>query len=166
MSDSLQHSWLPCISLSPRVCSNSCPLSQWCHQNISSCCPLLLFPSIFPSMRVFSNEDLDFRWPEYWSFSFCTSSSNGYSQLVSFRIDEFDLLSVQGTLKSLFQYHRLKASILWLSVFFMVQFSHPYMTIGKTIALTIWTFVSKVMSLLFNTLSRFVIAILPRTGDL
>ena len=127
------------------------------------CHPLLLLPLIFTSIRVFSNESvLPNRLPNYWSFSFSISSSNEYSGLISFRIDWFDL-SVQGTLKSLLQHHRSKASILWHSAFFMVQLSHPYMTTGKTIALTRQTFVGKVMSLLFNMLSRFVIAFLPRS---
>ena len=118
------------------------------------CCPLLLLPSIFPSIRVFSNEwALHIRWPKYWSLTFSITHSNEYSQLISFRIDWFDLLAVQGTVKRLLQHHSLKASILWHSAFSVVQLSHPYMTIGKTIALTIWTFVNKVMSLLFNTLS-------------
>ena len=121
------------------------------------CCLLLLPPSIFPSIRVFSNESvLHIRWPKYRSFS--VSPSNEYSGLISFRIDWLDLLAVQGTLKSLLQHHSSKASILWCSAFFMVQLSHPYMTTRKTIALTRWTFIGKVMSLLFNTLSRFVIA--------
>ena len=116
--------------------------------------PLLLLPSIFASIRVFSNElALHIRWPEYWSFSFSISPSNEYSGLISFRIDWLDLLAVQGTLKSLL--HSSKASILWHSAFFMVQLSHPYMTTGKTIAWTRWTFVGKVMSLLFNTVSGF-----------
>ena len=128
------------------------------------CCPLLLSPSIFPSIRVFSNESvLRIRWPKYWSFSFSISPSNEYSGLISFRIDWFDLLAVQGTLKSLLQRHSSKASILRLSAFFMVQLSHSYMTTGKTIALTRQTFVGKVMSLLFNMLSRFVIAFLPKS---
>ena len=127
------------------------------------CYPLLLPPSIFPSIRVFSNESvLHIRWQNYWSFSFSISPSNEYSGLISFRMDWFDLLAVQGTLKSLFQHHSSKASILQLSAFFIVQLSHPYMTTGKTIALTRWTFVGKVMSLLFNMLSRLVIAFLPR----
>ena len=117
------------------------------------CCPLLL-PSVFPIISVFSSElALFIRWPKYWSFSFNISPSNEYSGLISFRIDWFHLLEVQGTVKSLLQHHSLKASILWRSAFSMVQLSHPYMTIGKTIALTIQTFVNKVMSLLFNTLS-------------
>ena len=123
------------------------------------CHPLLLLPSIFPSIRVFSNKSaILIRWPKYWSFSFRTSPSNEYSGLISFRIYFFDFLEVQGTLKSLFQHHNLEASILWLSDFFMFQLSQPNMTTGKTIALTIWTFVSKVTSLLFN---RVAIAILP-----
>ena len=120
------------------------------------CCPLLLLPSNFPSIRVFSSESvLHVRWPKYWSFSFSISPSNEYSGLISFRMDWFDLLSVQGTLKSLLQDHSSKASILWHSAFFIVQLSHPYMTTGKTITLTRQTFVGKVMSLLFNMLPRF-----------
>ena len=131
------------------------------------CRPLLL-PSICPSIGVFSSEPaLHIRWPKYWScFSFSISPSNEYSGLISFRIDWFDLLAVQGTLKSLLQYHKMKASILWCSAFFMVQLSHPYMTTGKTIALTLQIFVGQVMSLLFNILSRFVIAFLPRNKPL
>ena len=126
------------------------------------CRPLLLLLSIFPSIRVFSKESpLRIRWPKYWRFSFNISSSNEYSELISFRMDWFDLLTVQGTLKSLLQHHSSKASILWNSVFFVVQLSHPYMTTGKTIDLTRWTFVGKVMSLLFNMLSRLVITFLP-----
>ena len=126
------------------------------------CCPLLLLPSVFPSIRVSSNESaLCIRWPEYWSFSI--SPANEYSGLISFKMDWFDLLAVQGTVKSLLQHHSLKVSVLLLSAFFMVQLLHPYMTTEKTIALTIQTFVSKVMSLLFKTLSRFDIAILPRS---
>ena len=128
------------------------------------CLPLLLPPSIFPTLRVFSSESvLHIRWPKYWSFSFSISPSNEYSGLISFRMDWLDLLAVQGTLKSLLQHHSSKASILRPSAFFMVQLSHSYMTTGKTIALTRWTFVGKGMSLLFNTLSRFVIPILPRS---
>ena len=119
------------------------------------CHPLLHLPSIFPSIRVFSNESaLHIRWPKYWSFSFSISPSTGYTGLISFRMNWLDLLAVQGTLKSLLQHHSSKASILWCPAFFTVQLSHPYMTTGKTIALTKWTFVGKVMSLLFNTLSR------------
>ena len=126
------------------------------------CCPLLLPPSIFPSIRVFSNESAPcIRWPKYWSFSI--SPSNEYSGLISFRIDCLDLLAVQGTLKSLPQHHSSKELILWHSAFFILRFSHPYMTTGKNISLTRWTFVGKVMSLLFNMLSRLVIAFLPRS---
>ena len=125
--------------------------------------PLLLLPSIFPSIRVFSNESLlHIRWPKYWSFSFSISSSNGYSGLNSFRMYWLDLVVAQGTLKSLLQHHSSQASILWHSAFLIVQFSHLYMTTGKTIALTRWTFIGKVMSLLFNMLSRLIIAFLPR----
>ena len=128
---------------------------------------LLLLPSIFPSIRVFSNESvLCIRWPKYWSFSFSIDPSNEYSGLISFRMDWFDFLAVQGILKSLLQHHSSKASILWHSAFFIVQLSHQYMTIGKTIALTRWTFVTKVMSLLFNMLSRLVIAFLSRSKRL
>ena len=127
------------------------------------CCPFLLLPSIFPSIRVFSNESaLHIRWPKYWSFSFNISPSNEHSGLI-FRIDWLDLLAVPGTLKSLLQHHSSKASILWRSTFFIVQLSHPYMTTGKTIALTRGTFVDKVMSLLFNMLYRLVITFLPRS---
>ena len=122
------------------------------------CCPLLLLPSIFPSIKVFSSESVgqSIRWSKYWSFSFSISPSNEYSGLISFRMDWLDLLAVQGTLKSLLQHHTSKASILWCSAFFMVQLSHPYMTIGNTIPLTRWTFVSKAMSLLLKMLSKFV----------
>ena len=127
------------------------------------CRPLLL-PSIFPSTRVFSNESaLRIRWPNYWSFSFNISPSNEYSGLISFRIDWFDLFAVQGTLKSLLQHHSSKPSILQRSAFFLVQLSYPYMTTGKTTALTRWTLFDKVISLLFNMLSRFVITFLPRS---
>ena len=127
------------------------------------CHPRLFLPSVFPSNRVFSNElTLCIRWPKYWSFTFSISPSNVYSGVISFRMDWLDLLAVQVTLKSLLQYHSSKASILQHSAFFIVQLSHLYMTPGKIIALTIWTSVSKVMSLLFNMLSRFVIGFLPR----
>ena len=138
------------------ACSNSCPLRRWCHPTISSSAApffscLLLLPSIFPSIRVFSNElALHIRWTKYWSFSIC--SSNEYSGLISFKIDRFDLLAVQGTLMSLFQHHSLKASIVWHLAFFMVQLSYPYMTTGKTIALTRWNFVSNI-SLFIRNLS-------------
>ena len=128
------------------------------------CYPLLLLPSIFPSIRVFSNESaLCIRWPKYWSFSFNISSSNEHSGLISFRMDWLDLLAVQGALKSLLQHHSSKASILWCSAFSIVQLSYPYMTTGKTRALSRWTFVGKVMSLLLNMLSRLVIIFLPRS---
>jgi len=128
------------------------------------CCPLLLLPSIFPSIRIFSNESaLCIRWPKYWSLSFNISSSNENLGLISFRMDWLDLLAFQGTLKSLLQHHSWKASLLWQSAFFIVQLSHPYMTTGKTIALMRWTFVDKVMSLLLNMLSRLVIAFLSRS---
>ena len=131
------------------------------------CRPLLLLTSIFPSIRVFSNESvLHFRWPKYWSFSFNISPFNEHSGLISFRMDWLDLLAVQGTLTSLLQHHSSKASILQCSALFIVQLSHPYMTTGKTIALTRWTFVGKVMSLLFNMLSRLVITFLPRSERL
>ena len=131
------------------------------------CHPLSLLPSIFYSIRVFSKESIiGIWWPKYWSFSFSISPSNDYSGLISFRIDWFDLLVVQGALKSLLQHHSSKASILWCSAFFMVRLSHPYMTTGKTIVLTRQPFVSKVMSLLFNMLSRFVTAFLPRSKRL
>ena len=138
----LQHARFPCPSLTPWACSNLCPLSQWCHSTISSCHPLflsrtlLLLPSIFPSIRLFSNESaLHIRGPKYWSFSFNISTSNEYSGLFLFRMDRLDLLAVQATLKSLLQHHSSKASTLWRSAFFIVQLSHPYMT-GKTTALT------------------------------
>ena len=131
------------------------------------CHPLLLPPSIFPSIRVFSNESaLHIRWPKYWSFSFSISPSNEHPGLISFRMDWLDLLAVQRTLNSLLQHHSSKASIFRRSGFFTVQLSHPYMTTGKTIALTRWTFVGKVMSLLFNMLSRLVIAFLPMNKHL
>ena len=131
------------------------------------CRPLVILPSIFPSISVFSNESaLRIRWPKYWSFSFSIISSKEHPGLISFRMDCLDLLAVQGTLKSLLQHHSSKASILQCSAFFTVQYSHPYMTTGKTIALTRWTFVGKVMSLLLNMLSRLVITFLPRSKRL
>ena len=131
------------------------------------CCPLLLRPSVLPSIRVFSSESvLCIRWPKYWSFSFSISPSYKYSGLISFRIDWLDLFAVQGTLKSLLQHHSSKVSILLRSAFLMVQLSRPYMTTGKTIALPRWTFVGKIMSLLFNILSRLIIAFLPRSKHL
>ena len=169
MSDSLQlyglhHARLPCPSPTPGACSNSCPLSQWCHPTISS--SVVLFSSrlqSFPASGSFPMSQLHIRWPKYWSFSFSISPSNEYSGLIFFRIDWFDLLAVQGTLKSLLQHHSSKASILQCSAFFIVRFSYPYMTTGKTITLTRWTFVGKIMSLLFNMLSRLFIAFLPRS---
>ena len=159
---------------SPRTCSNPCPMSWWCHPTISpfvlpfsSCPPLLLLPAVFPSIIVFSNESvLHIRWPKYWSFNFGISPSNEYLELISFRMDSFDLLAIQGTLRSLHQHHSSKASILRCSAFYMVQLSHPCVTAGKPIALTRQTFVSKVMSLLFNMLSRCIIAFLPRSKHL
>ena len=143
----LQHARPPCPSPTPGAHSNSCPLNLWYHPTIL-CRPLLLSP-IFPSIRVFSSESaLCLRWPKYWSFSFNISPSNEHPGLISFRMDWLDLLAVQGTLKSLLQHHSSKASSLRCSAFFTVQLSHPYMTSGKTIALTRWTFVGKVMSLL------------------
>ena len=130
-------------------------------------CPLLLLSSIFPSIRVFSSESVPLiKWPKYWSFSFSISPFTEYSGMISFRMDWLDLFAVQGTLKSLLQHHSSKASILHLSAFFIVQLSHQYMTTGKTIALTRWTFVGKVVSLLFNMLSRLVITFLPRSKRL
>ena len=160
----LQHTKLPCPSPSSGACSNSCPLSSVMPSNhLILCCPFLL-PSVFPSIRVFSNESaLRNRWPKYWSFSLSISPSNKYSGLISFRIDWFDFLALKGTLKSLLQHHSSKASILRHSAFFIVQLSHPYMTNGKTIALTRCAFLGKVMSLLFNMLSRLVIAFLPKS---
>ena len=159
---------LPCPLPTPRAYSNSCPSRCWCHPTISSSVGLLfLLPSIFSSIRVFSNElVLHIRWPKYWTFSFNISPSGEYSGLISFRIDWFDLLEVQGTLKSLHQHHSSKASILWHSALFIVQLSHPYMTTGKNIALSKCNFVSKLMSLLSNMLSRFVTVFLPRSKHL
>ena len=135
--------------------------------HLTLCRPLLLLPSIFPNIRVFSDESaFHIRWPKYWSFSFSISPSNEYSVLISFRMDWLDLLAVQGTLKSLLQHHSSKASILWHSDFFIVQFSHPYMATGKTIALTRRTFVDKTTCLLFNMPSRLVITFLPRSKRL
>ena len=154
--------------------TNSCSLlklmpieSVMPSNHLILCHPLLLLPSIFLSIRGFSNESvLRIRWPKDWSFSFSISPSNEYSGLISFRMDWLDLLAVQGTLKSLLQHHSSKASILRCSAFFLVQLSHSYMTTGKTIALTRWTFVDKVMSLLFNMLYSFLIAFLPRSKHL
>ena len=163
-----QYSRSPCPSPTPRVYPNSCPLSQWCHPTISS--SVVPFSSCLQSFSVsgfFSNESaLHIRWPKYWRFSFSISASNEYSRLISFRMDWLDLLAVQGTLKSLLQHHSSKASILWCSAFCIVQLSHPYMTTGKIIALARWTFVGKVMSLLFHMLSSLVITFLPRSKHL
>ena len=169
MSDCLwpheqQHARPPCPSPTPRVHTLiSIELVMPSHHLIL-CRPLLPLPSNVPSITVFSNKSvLHIRWPKYWNFSFSISPSNAYSGLISFRMDWLDLLAVQGTLKSLLQHHDSKASILWCSTFFIVQLSHPHMTTGKTIALTRRNFVGKVMSLLFNMLSRLVITFLPRT---
>ena len=167
MSDSLrphepQHSRPPCPSPTPKVHPNSCPSSH-----LILCRPLLLLPPIPPSIRVFShNSTLCIRWPKYWTFSFSIIPSNEHPGLISFRMDWLDLLAVLGTLNSLLQHHSSKASILLCSAFFTVQLSHPYITTGKTIALTRWTFVGKVMSLLLNMLSRLVITFLPRSKHL
>ena len=150
-------SWLKLMSIESVMPSN----------HLILCRPLLLLPSIFPNIRVFSNESaLCIRWPKYWSFSVNISPSNEHPGLISFMMDWLDLLAVQGTLESLLQHHSSKASILQHSTFFIVQFSHPYMTTGKTIALTRWTSVGKVVSLLFNMLSRLVITFLPRSKRL
>ena len=164
---SLSDSVIPRASLSFTISQSLLKLtsieSVMLSYHLIVCCPLLFLPSMFPSIRVFSNKStLHIRWPKYWSFSFSISPSNEYLELTSFRIDWFDLLVVHETLKSLLQHHSSKALILWCSVFYMVQLSHPYMTTGKMIGLTIWTFVGKLMSLLFNMLSRFVIVFLPR----
>ena len=160
-SHELQHIKLPCPSPTPRACSNSCPLSQWCHPTISS--PVIPFSSClqsFPESGSFPMSQIFTSGGQSGSFGFSISPSNDYSELISFMIVWFDLLAVQGTLKSLLQHHSSKASILWHSAFFIFQLSHPYMTTGKTIALTRQTFDSKVIPLLFNMLSRFVIAFL------
>ena len=142
-------------------------MSLMLSNHLILCCPLLLLPPIPPSIRVFSNEStLHMRWPKYWSFSFSIIPSKEIPRLISFRMDWLDLLAIQGTLKSFLQHHSSKALILQRSAFFTVQFSHPYMTTGKTIALTRWTFVSKVVSLLLNMLSRLVITFLPRSKHL
>ena len=171
MSDSLrphelQHTRFPCPSATPEVYSNSIE-SVMPSSHLILCRPLLFLPPIPPSIRVFSNESpLRMRWPKYWSFSWSISPSNEYSGFISFRMDWLDLLAVQETLKSLFQHHSSKASIFRCSAFFTVQLSHPYMTTGKTTALTRWTFVVKVMSLLFNMLSRLVLTFLPSSKRL
>ena len=173
MSDSLrphepQHTRLPYPSPTPGFHSRVASIrSVMPSSHLILCHPLLLLPPIPPSIRVFPNESvLHIRWPKYWSFSFSISPCNEYSGLISFRIDWFDVLAVQGTLKSLLQHHGSKASNLWRSAFLTVQLSHPYMTTGKTIALTRWNFLGKVTSLLFNMLFRLVITFLPRSKRL
>ena len=153
---------LPILHLLERA--ETCPSGRWCHPTISSSVvPLLLLPSVFSSLRDFSESGFPIRWPKYWSFSFSLTPSNEHSGLISFRIDWFDLRAVQGTLKTLLQHHNPKAPVLLCWAFLMDQLSHPYLTTGRTIALIIQIFVGKVMSLLFNTLSRFVTAFLPRS---
>ena len=163
-SHGLQHARPPCPSPTPKLMSIESVMPS---NQLILCRPLLLLPSIFPSIRVFSNESaLCTRWPKYRSFSFNISPSNEHPGLISFRMDWLDLLAVQGTLKSLLQHQISKASILQFSAFFIVQLSHPYLTTGKTIAFTRWAFVGKVMSLLFNILSKLVISFLPRSKRL
>ena len=163
----LQHARLPYPSPTPRPCSNMSIESVMSSNHLILCHSLLLMPSLFPSIRVFSNEStLHMRWPKYWSFSFIIIPYKEHPGLISFRMDWLDLLAVQGTLKSLLQHHSSKASILWHSAFFTAQLSHPYMATGKIIALTRRTFVGKVTSLLLNILSRLVITFLPRSKRL
>ena len=160
----LQLARLLCPSPIPEAYSNSCPLSKWCRPTISSCHPILLPPSTSPSIRVFSSEAvLHISWSKYWSFSLSINPSNEYSGLISFKIDRLDLIAVQGTLKCLLQHNSSKATIFLCSAFFIVQLSYPYMTTGKNISLTKQTFMGKIMSLLFNMLSRLNIAFLPRS---
>ena len=162
----LQHTRPPCPSPTPRVYSNSCPLSQWCHPTthpLSSPSPTAF--NLSQHQGLYKWVSSSYQVAKYWSFSFSISPFNEYSWFISLRIDWLDLLAVQGTLKSLLQHHSSKASVLRHSAFLMVQLSYQYMTTGKTTALTIWTFVSKVMSLLFNTHSRFVVAFLPRSNQ-
>ena len=172
LSDSLwphrqQHARPPGPSPTPRAYSNLCLLSRWCHPTISSSVvPFSFRLQSFPASRSSNESVLRIRWPKNWSFSLNISPSNEFSGLISFRMDWLDLLAVQGTLRSLLKYHSSKASILWCSAFFIVQLSHPYMTTGKTTTLTRWTFVGKVMHLLFNNLSRLVISFLPRSKHL
>ena len=157
----------PCPSPTPGVHPIPCPSSRWCHPDISSSViPFSSCPQSLPAPRSFPESTLHMRWPKYWSFSFNLSPSNEYPGLISFRTDWLDLLEVQGTLKSLLQHYSSKATILWCSAFFIVQLSHSYTTTGKIIALTRWAFVSKVISLLFNMLSRLVVAFLPRSKRL
>ena len=163
----LQHSRLTCPSPTHGACSNSCPSHWWWHPTISS--SVIPFSSClqsFPASRSFPTSSFHIRWRKYWGFSFSINLSNEYSGLISFRMDWLNLLAVQGTLKSLLQHHSSKASVLQCLAFFIVQLSHPYMTNGKTIALTRWTFVGKVMALLFNMLSMLVVAFLPRSKHL
>ena len=163
----LQHTRPPCPSPTPRVYSNSCPLNPWCHLTSSSCHNLFLPHSVFTSITVFTKESLlCMRWPKYWNFSFSISPFNEYSGLISFRMDWLNLLAVQGTFKSLLQHRNSKASILQQSAFFIIHLSHPSMTTEKTVPLTWWKFVGKAMSLLFNMLSRLMIAFLPRSKRL
>ena len=165
--DGLQHARPPCPSPTPRAYSNSCPSSQWCHPAISS--SVVPFSSCLQSFQhqsLFNESVLCIRWPKDWSFTFSISPSKEHPGLITFRMDWLDLLAVQGTLKSLLQHHSSKASILWHSAFFAVQLSHPYMTTGKTIALTKRTFVGKVMFLLLNMLCWLVITFLPRSKGL
>ena len=173
VSDSLrphesQHARPPCPSPTPGVHPNPRPIELVMpSSHLILCHPLLLLPPIPASFRVFSNESaFCMRWPKYWSFSFSIITSKEIAGLISFRMDWLDLLAVLGTLKSLFQHHSSRASILWRSAFFTVQLSHPYMTTGKTVALTRWTFVGKVMSLPLNMLSRLVITLLTRSKHL
>ena len=163
----LQHARLPCHHQLSELAQTHVIESVMPSNHLILCHPLLLLPSIFASIRVFSSESLlTIRWPKYWSFNFSISPSNEYSGLISFRMDWLDLLAVQGTLRILLQHHSSKSSILWLSAFFIVQLSHPYVTTGKTIALTRQTFVGKVMSLLFNMLPMLFIVFLPRNKHL
>ena len=158
---------LPVHHQLPDIPKLMCTESVMPSNHLILCHPFLLLPAIFPSIRVFSNQSaLHIRWPKYWSFSFNISPTNEYSGMISFRMDWLDLLAVQGTLKSLLQHHSSKALIFQCSAFFIVQLSQPYMTTGKTIALTRWIFVDKVMSLLFNMMSRLVITFLPRSKRL
>ena len=167
LSHGLHHARLPCPSPALRVCSNSCPSSWWCYPTISSSVIPFSCLQSFPASGFFSNESaLHIRWPKHWSFSFSISPSKEYSELISFRMNWLDLLGVQGTLKDLLQHHSSKASVLRCSAFFIFQLSHPYMTTGKAIALTRWTFVGKVIYLLLNMLSRLVMAFLPRNKHL
>ena len=163
----LHYARLPCPSCTPGAYSNSCPLNHWCHPTISSTVrPFSSYLKSFPASGSFQMGKDHIRWLKYWSFSLNISLSNEYSGLIFFRMDWLVLRAVQGTLRSLLQHHSSKVSILWCSAFFIVQLSHPYMTIGKTIVLTRWSFVGKVMSLLFNMLSKLIIAFLPRSKRL